>query len=99
MATHHPPEQGSSHEAGEPLFACDSCPMIGSEPELEAHLHAHIHLADGSLKEPADITCWGYMEVGGPAWEALTFHGVHPMTTVMQDVVDVLLPTLRGVSA
>lgn len=63
------------------LWQCDGCGVTGTEAEVEAHVVAVSTLADGTLKPEPDVTCWGAMLVGGRAWDAFEFEGVHPMQT------------------
>lgn len=68
------------------LWACDGCSYLGTEAQVCAHVDAGLRTPDGALREIEDVTCFGAYEVGGPAWEAHVFHGVHPMSVLAQDV-------------
>lgn len=67
------------------LWACDGCSFTGTEAQVNAHVVAGMYGPAG-LREPEDVTCWGSLLVGGPAWEAHVFHGVHPMSILAADV-------------
>ncbi|MEV1294478.1 hypothetical protein [Pseudonocardia sp. NPDC049635] len=71
------------------LWACDGCPITGSEEQVIAHLDAVLLDDDGLLIDPPEAPCRGAYEVGGPAWEAHVFHGVHPMQLVAQDIAKI----------
>ena len=64
------------------LWQCDGCPLIGTEAEIKTHVTENGTLTDGRMKAPEDITCWGGLRVGSPAWESFVFDGVHPMDAI-----------------
>lgn len=69
------------------MYECDGCGLTGTLEEVEKHIYEDVKDAEGNLKQPSEIRCWGAMFVGGPAWEAYHNDGVHPMETFMQQVV------------
>lgn len=71
-----------------PVWECDGCGKTGTVEEIEAHITEVNTLADGSMKEVADIVCWGAMAVGGEAWKAYHEKGVHPMATLTKEISD-----------
>lgn len=68
------------------VWECDGCHIRGTFDEIGIHVETVNTLADGSLKDPADVTCWGSMKVGSPVWEAYWDRGVHPMNTVLSGI-------------
>lgn len=69
-------------------WECDGCGQIGTEDEVTAHIMRDGTNQDGTLKEPAEVRCWGAMEVGDPAWTAYHTQGRHPMTTIVDQVAE-----------
>lgn len=71
------------------MWQCDGCGAQfdnDESPEAQAHFAAQLDLP------AALVTCWGLMEVGGPAWQAFQ-DGVHPMTAFTADLESHLLST------
>jgi hypothetical protein len=58
-------------------YMCDgnNCGFTGTEEEVVAHV----------LSDTRPYTCWGAMQIGGPAWEDF-LKGIHPMTTLANAV-------------
>ena len=67
------------------LWACDGCSFTGTEAQVNAHVVTGLYGPAG-LRDPHDVTCHGSLLVGGPAWEAHVFHGVHPMSVLAADL-------------
>ena len=69
------------------LWECDGGDFVGTWEEVDAHVRSNGKLADGTLKDPQDIVCWGSMQVGGVAWTEFHTKGIHPMTVLMESVL------------
>jgi hypothetical protein len=67
-------------------WECDGCHMRGTFDELGEHNDAACRYANGTLKSPEDVACWGAMKVGSVAWHDYWDRGVHPMRTVLDAV-------------
>lgn len=70
----------------EGLWECDGCGMLDTYEAVNDHIVRVNRLADGSLRPPQDVVCWGAMQVGSPAWNAWHFEGIHPMRYVMANL-------------
>jgi hypothetical protein len=82
------PPWTEEEKAGE--WQCDGCHIIGTFDVVNDHILTAGVLRDGTLKENADITCWGSMKVGSQTWSDYWDRGIHPMTTVMGEVSKII---------
>lgn len=70
------------------LWECDGCGFTGTEAEVGAHVIQVNTLPNGELKDVPDVVCWGSMKVGESAWVDYHIHGVHPMDTIADRIVE-----------
>lgn len=68
------------------LWQCDGCGLLGTFDELDRHVQEVNLDPDGGLVPVEDTVCWGSMQVGGPAWQAYEFDGLHPMAMMLAHV-------------
>jgi hypothetical protein len=54
---------------------------------VEDHIRDVSTYADGTMREPQDVVCWGAMLVGSEIWVDYHVKGIHPMTYVVAMVV------------
>jgi hypothetical protein len=68
------------------VWECDGCHIRGTFDEMGDHVESVGQNADGSLKNPEDVTCWGSMKVGSSTWIAYWDKGIHPMQSVLSAI-------------
>jgi hypothetical protein len=75
------------------LWECDGCGYTGTELALEQHVLEVNTLPDNTLRDPADVVCWGSMQIGSVVWREFHINGTHPMNAVMGKVVEAVIET------